>query len=67
LQAVSYFHQIGVVHRDLKPENILIDKEQNNILKVIDFGTAIVYNRNSELLNGVKGTSYYIAPEVLQS
>ncbi len=67
MQAVSYFHQIGVVHRDLKPENILIDKEQNNILKVIDFGTAIVYNRNSELLNGVKGTSYYIAPEVLQS
>lgn len=67
MQAVSYFHQIGVVHRDLKPENILIDKEQNNILKVIDFGTAIVYDKNSELLNGVKGTSYYIAPEVLQS
>jgi hypothetical protein len=34
---------------------------------VIDFGTAIVYNKNIELLNGVKGTSYYIAPEVLQS
>jgi len=67
LQAVSYFHQIGVVHRDLKPENILIDKEQNNILKVIDFGTAIVYDKKNELLNGVKGTSYYIAPEVLQS
>ena len=67
MQAVSYFHQIGVVHRDLKPENILIDKEQNNILKVIDFGTAIVYDKKSELLNGVKGTSYYIAPEVLQS
>lgn len=67
MQAVSYFHQIGVVHRDLKPENILIDKEQNNILKVIDFGTAIVYDKKNELLNGVKGTSYYIAPEVLQS
>jgi serine/threonine protein kinase len=45
----------------------LIDKEQNNILKVIDFGTAIVYDKKNELLNGVKGTSYYIAPEVLQS
>lgn len=67
LLAVSYCHQIGVVHRDLKPENILIDKEQNNILKVIDFGTAVIYNKNTDLLEGVKGTSYYIAPEVLQS
>ena len=27
----------GIVHRDLKPENLLLD--ENNHLKVIDFGT----------------------------
>ena len=38
--AVSYFHDMNIVHRDLKPENVLIDKEMNNTLKIIDFGTA---------------------------
>lgn len=36
-------------------------------MKVIDFGTAVVYNKNTEKLDGVKGTSYYIAPEVIQT
>jgi len=31
---------MNIVHRDLKPENVLIDKEMNNILKIIDFGTS---------------------------
>jgi serine/threonine protein kinase len=43
LSAVSYCHSLGIVHRDLKPENILIDKELNNNLKVIDFGTSVQY------------------------
>lgn len=53
------------MHRDLKPENVLIDKEMNNTLKIIDFGTSIEYDRNNELLKTTHGTSYYIAPEVL--
>jgi len=50
LQAVSYCHSLGIVHRDLKPENVLIDKEMNNILKIIDFGTSIEYDRTKEKL-----------------
>ena len=65
LQAVAYCHELGIVHRDLKPENALIDKEMNNTLKIIDFGTAIKFERGKELLNTTHGTSYYIAPEVL--
>ena len=65
MSAVSYCHTLGIVHRDLKPENILIDKELNNSLKVIDFGTSVQYEKDRELLNQVHGTSYYIAPEVL--
>jgi calcium-dependent protein kinase len=52
------------VHRDLKPENVLIDKELSNTLKIIDFGTSIQIKEN-ELLTNTHGTSYYIAPEVL--
>ena len=64
MRAVSYCHSLGIVHRDLKPENILIDKEQNNILKLIDFGTSVTYERGQKL-QGVHGTVYYIAPEVI--
>ena len=50
----------------MKPENVLIDKEQDNILKIIDFGTSVEYDKTREKLKTVHGTSYYIAPEVLK-
>ena len=65
LMSVAYCHDKNVVHRDLKPENVLIDKEQNNTLKIIDFGTATQF-KNDELMKEVYGTSYYIAPDVLK-
>jgi calcium-dependent protein kinase len=65
LQAVAYCHDLGIVHRDLKPENVLIDKELNNTLKIIDFGTSTIYDKSSGPLKTTHGTSYYIAPEVL--
>jgi serine/threonine protein kinase len=36
-------HKQKVMHRDLKPENILIDQD-NNFLKITDFGTSIFFN-----------------------
>jgi len=65
MSAIVYCHGLGIVHRDLKPENILIDKELNNSVKVIDFGTSVFYKKNAEFLDKVQGTPYYIAPEVL--
>lgn len=61
---MAYFHELNIVHRDLKPENVLIDKELNNTLKIIDFGTSIEV-QDGENLTNTHGTSYYIAPEVL--
>lgn len=65
LSALAYMHAKRIVHRDIKPENILFDElgnEQN--LKLVDFGEA-TYLDESGQVTGVCGTSYYIAPEVL--
>ncbi len=66
LTAINYLHNKNIVHRDIKPENIMmINRHNNNFeIKVIDFGTAKIIE-NGEKLTKFIGTSYYIAPEVL--
>jgi calcium-dependent protein kinase len=64
LSAINYIHTNSIVHRDLKPENILLDTKKNNIIKIIDWGTARFFEKNKKM-NKVSGTPYYIAPEVL--
>ena len=67
LSAVTYCHKLKIIHRDLKPENILISKKNKNsfnIIKVIDFGTAIIFNKNKND-KSLTGSVYYISPEVL--
>ena len=44
----------------------MIDKECDNCLKIIDFGTSVI-NSGHEVLTQTHGTSYYIAPEVLNN
>ena len=68
LCAIRYCHKMRVVHRDIKPENIMIvGKEPSGLLyvKLIDFGTAKIFNENSKN-KGLVGSAYYIAPEVLK-
>ena len=69
LSAVNYCHSTNIIHRDLKPENILIDSINQNTgfltIKIIDFGTAKIYEKNKNE-NKIIGSSYYIAPEVLE-
>ena len=51
--------------RDLKPENILLEQNKEfDQIKIIDFGTSLVYDP-SKSLDEKLGTPYYIAPEVL--
>ncbi|XP_054804585.1 phosphoenolpyruvate carboxylase kinase 2-like isoform X2 [Prosopis cineraria] len=63
MQAVSHCHRLGVAHRDIKPENILF-MGQHGRLKLADFGSAEIF-KERELMSGVVGTPYYVAPEVV--
>jgi serine/threonine protein kinase len=59
IRHVHVYHFL--IHRDIKLENILLDSDNN--VKVIDFGLAETFYRNT--LNSYGGTRGYIAPEVL--
>lgn len=67
LNGVNYCHKMGITHRDLKPENILVEEtdKANISIKIIDFGTSAMISPNEKLTKKT-GTSFYIAPEVLQ-
>ncbi len=67
LHAVNYFHKMHIVHRDLKPENILISGWEKNgypFIKICDFGTSKMFEKG-QIERKIIGSSYYIAPEVL--
>lgn len=54
LQAIKYVHNHKIIHRDLKPENILYESDdEDSPLKIIDFGTSVIYNPNKKMEENV--------------
>jgi serine/threonine protein kinase len=70
LRGLQYLHGHGVVHRDLKGGNILV--EPSSAVKIADFGASKhirglpVLSSNSELCTSIKGSLYWMAPEILK-
>ncbi|QPG73177.1 hypothetical protein FOA43_000483 [Brettanomyces nanus] len=66
---VQYLHSVGLAHRDLKLDNCVVTKQ--GILKLIDFGSAVVFKYPFEdevvMAHGIVGSDPYLAPEVLSS
>jgi serine/threonine protein kinase len=66
IDGVNYLHRMGLAHRDLKLDNCVMTSD--NIVKLIDFGTATVFHypgKHQIPASGVVGSDPYLAPEVL--
>ena len=63
LHGLEYLHIQGVIHRDIKGANILTTK--NGLVKLADFGVALD-SKNSDGEEGVVGTPYWMAPEIIE-
>ncbi len=60
-----YLHQSSYIYYDLKSENILVKLKDNQpVVRFIDFGLAARVNNTDKL--SARGTSEYIAPEILR-
>jgi eukaryotic-like serine/threonine-protein kinase len=70
-RALARAHEAGIVHRDLKPANLfLVRNEDEEVLKVLDFGLARWTSGGAgadpgvvTITEQVLGTPYYMSPE----
>ena len=63
ISGIEYIHSKKVCHRDLKPENLLLNEE--NILKIIDFGLSNFFFEENKLLTTPCGSPCYASPEMI--
>jgi serine/threonine protein kinase len=66
LDAVAHMHAHGISHRDLKLENLVFGRAGDlSTVTIVDFGLAKAA-RARERMEGVTGTLWYSAPEILK-
>ena len=65
LCGLAYLHENKIIHRDIKGGNILVD--DHGIIKLADFGCSKRLGQDGTLEGArtMKGTPYFMAPEVL--
>lgn len=65
IMGLDYCHTNDIIHRDIKTQNIIYDEEQD-VLKLIDFGIAVPYSSKRYRLDPIMAASlWFRAPEAL--
>ena len=67
LKGLKYCHMCKIAHLDIKPKNIVIDDSLT--AKIIDFSISLDYSKikSEEIKLPMRGTNFYMAPEVLST
>lgn len=63
--ALDHAHKRGIIHRDLKPSNVVLLDNENDFVKVVDFGLAKLNEDNRKLTQSGElwGSPPYMSPE----
>ncbi|MBI2942641.1 MAG: protein kinase [Candidatus Wallbacteria bacterium] len=66
LEAMRYYHPMGLVHRDIKPANIMV-KDVTHEAVLMDFGLVkALYASGITIQGRLVGTPRYMSPEMLR-
>ncbi len=69
MSALEHAHKKGVIHRDLKPGNIMLIDNEDDFVKVVDFGLAKLEEAGRKLTRAgeIWGSPPYMSPEQAMS
>src|ERR1700694_426703 len=62
--ALQFAHDHSVVHRDIKPANIMLTSD--DLVKITDFGTAMILQYGAAKQTSAMGTPGYMSPEQIK-